>query len=80
VPELAPWLEWVDRDQYAAHVARTANLDLAVMASAHGPFLRGSRIADAFARTLSLAAAPPVPQPGQAMLDDRLRAVLGNAV
>jgi flavorubredoxin len=74
-----PWLEWVDRDRYAAHVATTATLDLDVVVSAHGPVLRGHHVADAFARTLALAAAPPVPQPGQAMLDDLLRAVLGAA-
>jgi flavorubredoxin len=74
-----PWLEWVDHDRYAQHVASTADLDLAVVVSAHGPVLRGQRIADAFRRTLALVAAPPVPQPGQAMLDDLLRAALGDA-
>jgi flavorubredoxin len=74
-----PWLEWVDRERYARHVDTTASLDLDVVVSAHGPALRGNRIADAFRRTLELAAAPPVPQPGQAMLDDLLRAVLGAA-
>jgi flavorubredoxin len=74
-----PWLELVDRDKYAELVATTAGLDLAVVASAHGPVLRGPRIADAFARTLALAGQPPVPQPGQEMLDELLRAAFGVA-
>ena len=72
-----PWLEWVDRDRYAQHVASTSDLDLDLVVSAHGPVLRGTRIADAFSRTLALAAATPVPQPGQSMLDDMLRVALG---
>ena len=45
------------------------------MASAHGPILRGERIADAFARTAALAAQPALPTPGQAMLDELLSAL-----
>jgi flavorubredoxin len=74
-----PWLEWVDRGLYAQHLATTASLDLAVVASAHGPVLRDDRIADAFARTLALAAAPPLPQPGQAALDELLRVAFGDS-
>jgi flavorubredoxin len=74
-----PWLEWVDRERYARHVATTADLPLDVVVSAHGPALRGPRIADAFRHTLVLAATPPVPQPGQAMLDELLRAAFGDA-
>jgi flavorubredoxin len=64
-----PWLEWVDTARFAAHVDETASLPLDVVASAHGPILRGERIADAFARTVALAAQPAMPTPGQAMLD-----------
>ena len=42
------------------------------MASAHGPILRGDRIAAAFADTMALAAQPVPPTPGQSMLDELL--------
>ena len=63
-----PWIEWVDVDRFAAHVQETAALPLQAVASAHGPILRGDRIADAFARTLALVAQPALPTPGQPML------------
>jgi flavorubredoxin len=69
-----PWLEWLDPARFAAHVDTTASLPLAAVASAHGPVVRGARIADAFARTASLAAQPFLPTPGQAMLDELLSA------
>lgn len=64
-----PWLEWVDRDRYGAHVNTTASLPLDVVTSAHGPVLRGEQINAAFARTLDLAAQPSVPRPGSELLD-----------
>ncbi|HYH30369.1 MAG TPA: MBL fold metallo-hydrolase [Pseudonocardia sp.] len=64
-----PWLEWVDTARYGEHVRRSAQLDVDVVASAHGPLLRGQMIADAYRRTLDLAAQPAVPQPGQELLD-----------
>jgi len=69
-----PWLEWVDEARFAAHVATTASLPLQAVASAHGPILRGDRIADAFDRTLALAARPVQPTPGQDLLDALLAA------
>jgi flavorubredoxin len=70
-----PWLEWVDTARFAAHVDETASLRLDAVASAHGPILRGPRIAEAFARTAALAAQPLPPTPGQAMLDQLLSAL-----
>jgi flavorubredoxin len=70
-----PWLEWVDRDRFAAHVDTTASLPIEAVASAHGPILRGPRIAEAFARTTALAAQPFLPTPGQSMLDELLSAL-----
>ncbi len=69
-----PWLEWVDPARFSAHVEETASLAIDAIASAHGPILRGDRIADAFARTRSLAARPFLPTPGQSMLDELLSA------
>jgi flavorubredoxin len=67
-----PWLEWVDTARFSAHVATTASLPMAAVASAHGPILRGARIADAFAATSALAAQPFLPTPGQPALDELL--------
>lgn len=64
-----PWLEWVDRDRFAAQVAVTRALAPATIASAHGPVLRDRMIDDALARTLDLAGQPPVPMPGSELLD-----------
>jgi len=74
-----PWLEWLDTARFAAHVQSTATLPLDAVASAHGPILRGDRIADAFARTTALAAQPALPTPGQAMLDELLAAFDASA-
>ncbi|MCU1377104.1 MAG: putative flavodoxin [Acidimicrobiales bacterium] len=71
-----PWLEWVDVDRFAAHVQTTLDLPLELVASAHGPVHRGPRVADAFRRTLDLAAQPAVPMPGQELLDLVLAAAL----
>jgi flavorubredoxin len=64
-----PWMEWLDRDRFAAHVQTTATLPLAAIASAHGPILRGRQIETAFDRTLDLAAQPALPMPGSELLD-----------
>jgi flavorubredoxin len=64
-----PWLEWVDPVRFEAHVRTTASLPIEAVASAHGPVLRGDRIADAFAATLALAGQPYLPTPDQSVLD-----------
>ena len=74
-----PWLEWVDPDRYRAHVTATADLPLAVVASAHGPVHRGPRIADAFRRTLALAGRAVPPTPGHDVLEHLLSTVLAPA-
>ena len=75
-----PWMEWVDAQRYAAHVATTRTLPLEVVASAHGPVLRGGQIDDAFGRTLALAAQPIPPMPGQDALDALVALALGVGV
>jgi flavorubredoxin len=67
-----PWIEWVDVERYRSHVETTRALPLEVVASAHGPVLRGGQIDDAFARTLAMAARPVPPMPGQDTLDELL--------
>jgi flavorubredoxin len=72
-----PWLEWLDTARFAEHVHRSAELPATAVASAHGPVLRGDRIARAFERTAALAAQPVPPTPGQPMLDELLAAFAG---
>lgn len=72
-----PWLELADRTRFADHVRRTADLPMTAVASAHGPVLRGDRIAAAFNRTVELAARPALPTPGQAVLDEMLATFAG---
>src|SRR4051794_37727843 len=76
----SPWIEWVDAARFAAHVDTTAALAADVVASAHGPVLRGVQIEDAFLRTLSLVGQPVPPTPGQSALDEILASVLAAAV
>jgi flavorubredoxin len=74
-----PWMEWVDRRAFGAHLATTAELPTVAVASAHGPVLRDGAIADAYARTLALAGAPAVDRPGPELLDLLVEAVFGQA-
>src|SRR4051812_1999241 len=64
-----PWLSMVDPTRFAEHVHQTSSLDIDVIASSHGPLLRGDRIADGFRRLLALAGQPVPPMPGQELLD-----------
>jgi flavorubredoxin len=70
-----PWVEWLDADRFAAHVRATSSLPIEAVASAHGPVLRGARIADGFERTVALATQRPAPMPGQADLEAMLAAL-----
>jgi flavorubredoxin len=72
----SPWVEWLDPARYAAHLEESWGWHPAVVASAHGPVLRGAQVDDAFRRTLDLAARPPLPVPGQPDLDAMVAAAL----
>jgi hypothetical protein len=74
-----PWLEWLDAERFAAHVRSTASLPLDVVASAHGPVLRGEQIADAFRRTLDRVGQPVPPTPGQDVLELLVATLLAAA-
>jgi len=69
-----PWLELVDPERFARHLERTATLPLTAVASAHGPIVRGERIAAAFEATRAFAAQPIPPMPGQLELEAMLAA------
>ena len=73
-----PWLEWVDPARFAGHVAPTASLPLDAVASAHGPILRGDRIAREFAATAKLAGQPILSTPDQSALDQLLAAATAD--
>jgi hypothetical protein len=64
-----PWLEWTDATRFEAHLRSTEELDAALVASAHGPVLRGDAIADGYRRTRELVGRPPAAHPGQETLE-----------
>jgi len=66
---VSPWHQWLDPQLYHRHVNAIEAIAPTTVASAHGPVLRGARIADAFARVRAMAGQPNVPPPGQETLD-----------
>jgi flavorubredoxin len=66
---ISPWHQWLDPERYARHVRAVEAIAPSTIASAHGPVLRGSFIADAFDRVRAMAGQPIVPPPGQETLD-----------
>jgi flavorubredoxin len=64
-----PWLEWIDAARFDAHLRDTEELDVAAVASAHGPVLRGDAIADGYRRTRELVGRAPAGHPGQETLE-----------
>jgi flavorubredoxin len=69
---VSPWHAWLDRAAYGRHVDAVEALGARVVASAHGPVLRGAQLDDAFDRVRGLAGSPIIPTPGQEMLDSLL--------
>jgi len=76
---VSPWHAWLDRDSYGRHVDVVESLGARVVASAHGPVLRGQRLDDAFDRLRSLAGSPVIPTPGQELLDELIATTLVEA-
>jgi flavorubredoxin len=75
---VSPWHAWLDRAAYARHVDGVERLGAQVVASAHGPVLRGRRLDDAFDRLRALAGAPIIPTPGQELLDELIATTLAE--
>jgi flavorubredoxin len=73
---VSPWHQWLDPIAYGRHVDTVQELGAQVVASAHGPVLRGDDIADAFDRVRAMAGRPIVQPPGQALLDELVAALL----
>jgi len=74
-----PWLEWVDPNKFAAHVAASAALEPRVLTSAHGPVYRDAAVADVYERTVTLAGRAPVPAPDQSILEMLLAVLMADA-
>jgi flavorubredoxin len=66
---ISPWHQWLSPRRYARHVDAVQALAATTVASAHGPVLRGTFIADAFDRVRAMAGKPVIPPPGQETLD-----------
>ena len=69
---VSPWHAWLDPERYDRHVDSVESLRPEVVATAHGPILRGDAIHDAFDRVRGLAGVPIAPRPGQLALDEIL--------
>ena len=69
------WHHLVDPAKFDAHVALSARLQPAVVASAHGPALTGPYVDEAFRLVRRIARTGPVAQPGQAVLDVMVAAI-----
>jgi flavorubredoxin len=65
----SPWVSMVDPGLFATACRRVEELDPHVLATAHGPTVRGADVARALAMTRSLPSATAPPQPGQPVLD-----------
>lgn len=72
---LAPWHSMLDPTRYAPQVDRIEALDPSVIATSHGPALRGSYIDRALTMLRRLPEMEPAQLPGQAELDATLAAL-----
>ncbi len=74
---LSPWMCDVDASKWARRVERVRSLDAKTIAGAHGPVLRGERLAEAFELMLKAPAEGPARTPGQAVLEQILAQIAG---
>ena len=66
---LSPWHKWLDGTKYGSHLDRVRGLNASVVASAHGPALRGDQIGTALDLLGQLPDMEAAPLPGQAELE-----------
>jgi flavorubredoxin len=76
---ISPWHQWLSPERYGRHVDAVEAIAPDVIASAHGPVLRGTSIPNAFDRVRALAGQPIVPPPGQEALDALVAQTLATA-
>ena len=72
---LSPWVEWLDRDRYGAHLARIAGLGARTVTSAHGLTLRGGQIDTALGLLAELPDRPVQPDMSHAEFEQMLAAL-----
>lgn len=73
---ISPWHQWLDPGRYHRHVDAIEAIGATIVASAHGPVLRGASITDALDRVRAMAGQPAVSPPGQETLDALVAQVL----
>jgi flavorubredoxin len=76
---VSPWHQWLDPATYHRHVDAIEAIAPTTIASAHGPVLTGTAIADAFERVRAMAGQPIVQPPGQETLDHLIAQTLSSA-
>jgi Metallo-beta-lactamase superfamily len=69
---VSPWHQFLDPVAYGRHVSSVETFGPRVVASAHGPVLRGDAIGRAFTRVATLAGQPRLMAGGQELLDEIL--------
>ena len=69
---LSPWVEWLDRHRYGAHLARIAGLGARAVTSAHGLTLRGGQIDTALGLLAELPDRPVQPDMSHAEFEQML--------
>ena len=76
----SPWFDMVDRGRYEAEVAKLEAFDTRIIASTHGPaFVGPADVAHAFELLRRVPDEVVPPQPGQAVLDEIVAAMLAGA-
>ncbi len=72
--QLSPWLTMTDPASYHAEVDRVARLGMTTIASCHSPTIGAGHIDRAFQMLHDVRTAPPIPVPGQELLDQIIAA------
>jgi hypothetical protein len=75
----SPWHALVDPVKFGAEVGRLERLHPTTIASAHGPVITGSNVADAFLKMRQMPFAEEAVMPGQADLDAILAGIAAQS-
>lgn len=76
---LSPWHQWLDPAKFANHMKGSQGLGASMIATAHGPALRGSQVDHAFELMARLPDLPALEMPGQADLEAMVAAITAPA-
>lgn len=69
------WLPLLDHVRYDRQVRQSESLGPRVIASAHGPVLRGAMVRSAYRLLHEISGMGPVPAPGQSVLAQMIEGV-----